>query len=77
MKVLYDYKISIDGYDASVLEYQIEPIEDYTSLMFARRIFFRVEDQMYTILFMVAEKERGGEFEKGYEYFFNSLKVVP
>ena len=44
--------------------------------MFNRRIIFIVKDQIYVILFEVAEKDRGGEFEKGYEYFFNSLKIV-
>ena len=75
--LLKDYKTTIDGHDASVLEYQINNPESFTSLMFARRIFFVVKDQMYEIFFTVAEKERGGEFEKGYEYFFNSLKIVP
>ena len=51
--------------------------ESYTSLMFARRRFFVVKDQMYEIMLTIAEKDRGGEFEKGYEYFFNSLKIVP
>ncbi|HLO14250.1 MAG TPA: hypothetical protein VK206_05435 [Anaerolineales bacterium] len=76
---LNDYKIKLDGYDASVLEYQIEPIFDngYTSVMFERDTFFAVQDQIYQITFTVAEKERGGEFEKGYDYFFNSLKIVP
>ena len=35
-----------------------------------------VNSQLYEIIFTVAEKERGGEFEKGYEYFFDSLKIV-
>jgi len=79
---LNDYKIKIDGYEAFVLEDQMEPNPSidgngYTSLMFERRIFFAVENQIYQINFIVAEKERGGEFEQGYEYFFNSLKIVP
>ncbi len=76
---LNEDKITIDGNDATVLEYQVEPIDDngYTSLMFERDIFFVVKNQLYHITFLVAEKERGGEFEKGYEYFFNSLKIVP
>jgi hypothetical protein len=77
MTVLDDYKITIDGYDASVLEYQTNDPETSPSLMFNRRIFFMVKDQMYEIYFTVAEKDRGGEFEKGYEYLFNSLKMVP
>ena len=74
---LKDYKTTIDGHDASVLEYQINDPESYTSLMFARRIFFVVKDQMYEIYFTIAEKDRGDEFEQGYEYFFNSLDIVP
>lgn len=77
MTVFGDSKTTIDGHDASVLEYQIHPTEGYPSLMFNRRIFFMVKDQVYEIIFEVAEKERGGEFEKGYEHFFNSLKIVP
>jgi len=76
--LLNDYKIKIDDYDATVLEYQIKPFpEGYTSLMFERNLFFVVEDQIYQIIFRVAEKDRGGEFEQGYEYFFNSIKIVP
>lgn len=76
---LNEDKITIDGYDAIVLEYQVEPIDHngYTSLMFERNLFFVVKDQLYQVTFVVAEKERGGEFEKGYEYFFNSLMIVP
>jgi hypothetical protein len=46
-------------------------------LMFARRTYFMVNGQVYEIIFTVADKDRGGEFDKGYEYFFNSLKIVP
>jgi hypothetical protein len=73
-----DYKITVDGYDASVLEYKVDPAQDdYPSVMFYRRTYFMVNSQVYEIIFTVAEKERGGEFEQGYEYFFNSLKIVP
>jgi len=76
--VLNDFKITVDGYDASVLEYKVEPAQDdYPSVMFGKRIFFMINDQLYEILFMVAEKDRGGEFEQGYEYFLNSLKILP
>jgi len=77
IKLLQNYKTEVDGYDAGVLEYQIQLPETHTSMMFDRRIFFIIEDQMYEILFEIAEKDRGGEFEKGYEYFFKSLKIVP
>jgi hypothetical protein len=74
---LNDYEIKIDGYNAMVFEDQIDYPELYTSLMFERNIFFATEDLLYQIMFSIAENERGGEFEKGYEYFFNSLKIVP
>jgi hypothetical protein len=79
---LNEYKAKVDGHDVNVLEYQIKPNASidgngYTSLMFERSVFFAVKDQMYQITFLVAEKERGGEFEQGYDYFFNSLKIVP
>lgn len=78
VRSVHNYKTKIDGYDASVLEYQIEPFDNgYTSLMFARRTYFMVNGQVYEIIFTVADKDRGGEFDKGYEYFFNSLKIVP
>lgn len=77
MTLLSDYKITIDGYDAGVLEYQLDDTENYTSLMFVRRIFLVVNEQFYEIYYEIAVKDRGGEFEKGYEYFFNSLKIVP
>jgi hypothetical protein len=76
IKVLDDYKTTIDGYDANVLEYQVNDPEGYAP-MFERRIFFVIGDHIYEIFFDVAVKDRGGEFEQGYEYFFNSLKVVP
>jgi hypothetical protein len=75
--VLSDYKTTIDGYEASVLEYQMEPTpEGYPSLMFVRRTVFAINEQLYTIFLVIAEKDRGGEFEQGYEYFFDSLKIV-
>jgi hypothetical protein len=75
--VLNDYKITIDGYEASVLEYQEEDhIEGSQSLMFAKRIYFMVKGQVYEIIFFVAEKERGGEFEKGFDYFLNSIQIL-
>ena len=75
--LLSDYKITIDGYDAGVLEYQLNDTENYTSPMFVRRIFLIVDDQFYEILYEVAVKDRGGDFEQGYEYFFKSLRIVP
>lgn len=77
MRVLDDYQINIDGKDAYVLEYEINDPEHYTSPMFARRTYFMVENRVYEIIFEVAEKDRGGEFAKGYEFFLDSLKIVP
>lgn len=74
-----DYELTIDGYDAIAFEYQVEPTGDngYISSMFERNIFFVIKDQLYQITFSIAERERGSEFEQGYEYFFKSLKIVP
>jgi len=77
MKVFGDYKITIAGNDANVLEYQVDDPETSPSLMFYRRTYFMVNDQVYEIIYSVAEKDRGGEFDKGYEYFLNSLKILP
>jgi hypothetical protein len=77
MKVLRDYKSKIGGYDAVVLEFQINDSETSPSLMFARRTYFMINGQLQEVFFYIAEKDRGGEFEQGYDYFFNSLKIVP
>ncbi len=74
---LRDHKITVDGYEARVVESQFGPDELYASLMFNKVIFLVVGDQAYRIDFTVAERDRGGEFEKGYEYFLDSLKIVP
>jgi hypothetical protein len=74
---LSDYLITLDGYDARVLEYQVQIPETHSSVMFERRIYFVIENQRYQIIFSVAEKDRGGEFEQGYERFFNSIDIVP
>jgi hypothetical protein len=72
-------KILINGYKSVLLETQVEPIDinGFSSLMFQRDIFFIVKDRFYHIVFLVAEKERGGEFEQGYEYFFKSIRITP
>jgi len=58
--LLDDYEITVDGHNASILEYQYkEPMVNSYTLMFNRRIFFEVKDQIYQIHFSVAEKERG------------------
>jgi hypothetical protein len=74
-----EYEITVDGIDAIVFEYQVEPIDDngFTSLMFERNIFFVAKNQLYQITFLVSENERGGEFEQGYEYFFKSIRITP
>ena len=77
MTVLNDYKTTVDGRDAYILEYQTDDLETSPSLMFNRRVFFMVNNRVYEIIYTVAEKDRGGEFDKGYEYFFKSLEIVP
>jgi len=77
MTVLDDYKVTIDGHEAKVLEYLIKPNIENDTLMFNRRIFFMVKNQLYEIIYSVPQKERDGKFEQSYEYFFNSLKITP
>jgi hypothetical protein len=77
MKVLGDYKITIDGREAHVLEYQVDDLETSPSLMFSKRIYFDVNGKVYEIMFAVAEKDRGGEFEKGFDYFLKSINIIP
>jgi hypothetical protein len=77
MKVLDDYKIKLDGEDAHVLEYLVDDPETSPSVMFYKRIYFAVNDRVYEIIYSVAEKDRGGEFDKGFDYLLKSLKITP
>lgn len=74
---LREYQIEVDGYQALVLEFSNEEPEMYASVMLWRIILLVVNDQSIRIDYMVSTNERGGEFEQGYEYFFNSLQIVP
>lgn len=76
---LDNYKTQIAGFDTVVLEYRIEENnpEIHTSKMFVRDMFFSTKDLIYKIGFTIAEKDRGNEFEQGYEYFIDSLNVIP
>ena len=75
--LLADYPLEIDGYAAHALETRNDIPEIYTSVMFNRRIFLIAYDQVYTLDFIIAADQREGEFEQGYEYFFDSLRIVP
>lgn len=70
-----DYEVIIDGIDAKVVECQVKDPEFNFSWMFVRRVLFVINNKMYEIFFEVSEDERNQEFEKGYEYFMNSLKI--
>lgn len=76
VKFVDEYKTQVDGNDALVLECQIEPYPDngYSSTMFSRTIFFGNKDQLYEIIFEVSVKDRGGDFEKGYDHLIDSIK---
>lgn len=76
MKILGDYKITLDGSDASVLEYQVDDPETSPSLMFYKRIYFMVNGQVHEIIFSISVNDRGGQFEQGFEHLINTLKVV-
>lgn len=75
MTVLNDYKIVIDSKKALVLEYLTNDTETSPSIMFNKRIYFLVGGQIYEIIYSVAEKDRGGKFDKGFDYFLKSIKI--
>jgi hypothetical protein len=77
MKVLGNYKITIDDREAYVLEYEVDDPETSPSLMFNKRIYFEVKGEVYEIIFTVADKDRGGEFEKGFDHFLSSINILP
>lgn len=76
IKILRDYKITLNGRDASVLEYQVDDPETSPSLMFYKRIYFIVNEQVYEIIFSISENDRNGEFEQGFKHLINTLKVM-
>ncbi len=75
--LIRNYPIKIDGLGAHAFETLNDTPEMYTSTMFERTIFFVVDGAICRIDFAISVNERGGEFEKGYEYFLNSLKIGP
>ena len=76
MTVLRDYTIKIGGLDSNILEYQIHPGDGYPSLMFNRRIYFLLNDHVYEIIYTVAQKDRGGEFDQGFDYFLSTIRFT-
>lgn len=77
IKILSDHKMTLDGAEAQVVEYETDFTELYTSVMFERDIFFVVKDQFYQITLQIAKSERGSKFEKDYDSLINSLRIVP
>lgn len=75
LTVLNDYKIAIDGRKALVLEYLSNDMETSPSIMFNRNIYFLVGNQIYEVLYSIAEKDRGGEFDQGFDYFLKSITI--
>jgi hypothetical protein len=73
---LNDYELAVDGYGARVIEHQTQEPEISTSPMFERRIYFFAGNKIYQIVFQVAEKDRGGDFEQGFDYFLSSLEIM-
>ncbi len=78
IKLLSEDQISIDGYDAKVLKFEIEPMDDngYSATMYGESIYFVVNEMVYKIYFTLAQTERSGEFEQGYKHFLNSMKIL-
>jgi hypothetical protein len=79
VEILDRYQIKIDGQDAQVLEYQIEPISEnngYSVDMFARDILVELDQKVYIIIFVVPLSDRGGLFEDGYEALLDSINFL-
>jgi hypothetical protein len=78
MKEVATYQINFHGITAHVLEYQ----KDYSgnkepkSMFFDRNVLFQVGNKLYWIMSQIPENERGGEFEKGYEYMLKSMRII-
>ncbi len=75
MTVLEDYQIKIDKEKALVLEYLTDDPENSISIMFNRRVYFMVNNRVFEVIYSVAEKDRGGEFDQGFDYFLKSIKI--
>ena len=82
----YDHKIILDKYstqvagvNAVVIEAKLDKnyLEIHLEEMFLRDIFFTVDNFIYQIRLTISMKDRGNEFEKGYEYFIGSLRAMP
>jgi hypothetical protein len=74
--ILGEYETTINSYNARVVELQFGPVEGFSSRMFNQRIFFSVENNLYQIDLTIVDKDRGGEFEQGYEYLLSSIKIT-
>lgn len=79
MKELAHYQMNFHGFMAQVLEYQYDYSGngESSSMGFDRNVIFQVGNKMYWIMSQIPENERGGDFEKGYEYLLKSMKIIP
>ena len=82
----YDHKTvlgksstQVAGVNAVVIETRLDKnfAEIHIEEMFVKDIFFTNDNLIYEIRLTIAVKDRGNEFEKGYEYFISSLKITP
>lgn len=70
------YQGEIDHHDATIIECQVQPNEDYSTIMIKKTYIFEANDRIYLIIFTIAENRRGDEFESGFEELIKSIKVV-
>lgn len=76
--LLNNYQTRVSGINATVLEYRLDEnyLEIHQSEMFVKEMHFATNGFLYGITLTIAEKDRGNELERGYEYFLRSLKII-
>lgn len=77
VKFIDNYQIIIDEIDANVVECMVQNEFDYSSFEFARKTIFQVENQIYVVDLTLVDNELRNQFEQGYDYFLNSIKITP
>jgi len=77
VKISREYESSLKGHKCFVVETQFGPIDDFSKLMYGKTLFFSIEDKIYDINLRLANEDRDGDFEKGYEYLLKSIRIVP
>jgi hypothetical protein len=77
VKLLGKYEVNLKDRSGFVVETQFGPIDNFSEVMYGKTLFFSIGDNMYEINLTLVNEDRGGDFEKGYEYLLNSIEIIP